>query len=359
VAVALFCTAAAILAAMVIAPEFNDAPVPIFLAAVLVSAWLCGFWTGSATTILLTVALTKMFDLSRASPLPRAEDTAFDVTLFVAVALLINWLTTRLRSTIRNLEEAQVALENADRARDVFVGAAAHDLKSPLSAISAAAQLATSRLVRGGSDASTLDAVRVGLGDIESETSRMSTLLDELLDLTQLQAGKGVQLQLTPTRLFNVVEQVVAKYRANAPCHPLSLEATADPIGMWDANRLRRVVDNLLSNAVKYSPPGSGIEVTVSEERGVAGQRVAWLRVRDHGIGIAAAEMEQLFAPFFRGRNVADISGTGLGLAGAQAIIKQLGGSIQAESQEGVGSIFSLNLPAQSPEGSGPDSRGT
>jgi len=144
--VALLCASAAILAALAVARAFNDAPVPIFLAAVLISAWLRGFWPGCLTTALLTVALMRLFDLSRGSPLPRIEDTAFDLALFIAVACLINWLTTRLRVTIRNLEGARVAVDEADRAREAFVRAAAHDLKSPLAGINMAAQLAKSRL---------------------------------------------------------------------------------------------------------------------------------------------------------------------------------------------------------------------
>src|SRR5690349_6750690 len=136
IGVALLVTGAAIVVAVATAREFNDAPVPIFLAAVLISASLRGFWPGCMTIALLTVALIKLFDLSRASPLPPSEDTAFDLALFVAVAWLINALTTQLRQTIRKVESARAAVEEAERAREAFVGAAAHDLKSPLAAIS-------------------------------------------------------------------------------------------------------------------------------------------------------------------------------------------------------------------------------
>jgi len=134
--VTLLATGTSLGIALVLAPEVNDAPVPLFLAGVVVSAWLGGLWPGLATTGLSTVALIRFFDLSRASPLPGPEDTALDLALFVAVGALISWLTANVKSTNGRLEAARGHAEAAARAREELLAAAAHDLKSPLTEIS-------------------------------------------------------------------------------------------------------------------------------------------------------------------------------------------------------------------------------
>jgi signal transduction histidine kinase len=345
VLLALLTTGLAFLLATLAAPLFNDAPVPIFLAAVLVSAWLRGFWPGLLTTAVSTLTLVNFFDLSRASPLPHPEDTAFDLSLFVAVALLINGLTSGLRAAIARVEIAQRQIEAAGRARDDFVGAAAHDLRSPLAGIRMAAQLARSRLERRGGDPATLEAVGSGLADIEHESLRIVSLLDELLDVVHLEAGRPLPLHLMPTRLFDVVESQVTIHQSATDRHRFNVVAEADPTGTWDPQRIARVLDNLLSNAIKYSPGGGEITVTLLEDVSSDGKRVASIRVRDCGVGIPSADLGLVFERFFRARNVGRIAGSGLGLAGARAIAEQHGGTLSVESGEGIGSTFTLRLP--------------
>jgi signal transduction histidine kinase len=105
------------------------------------------------------------------------------------------------------------------------------------------------------------------------------------------------------------------------------------------------VVENLVSNAIKYSPAGGEIVVAVRPERG---DEHAWavFSVRDHGIGIPAADLPSIFSSFFRGSNVdAETGGFGLGLAGAHQIVIQHGGRIDVTSEVGVGTTFIVRLP--------------
>jgi signal transduction histidine kinase len=112
---------------------------------------------------------------------------------------------------------------------------------------------------------------------------------------------------------------------------------------------VRRALANLISNAIKYSPNGSEVLVRVGRDR-AAPAEWALVEVRDQGIGIPAADLPRLFERFFRARNAVDQAvGTGLGLAGARAIVEQLGGTIAVESQEGVGSTFAVRLPLAAP----------
>jgi signal transduction histidine kinase len=259
--------------------------------------------------------------------------------------VLINWLTARLRVAIHRLEVARAEVEVAGRGRDEFVAAAAHDLKSPLAGISMAAQLARRRIKRTQLDGLTLEAVVSSLDDIENDAVRISGLLDDLLDMVHLQAGRPLPMRLQRMRLLDVVEPLAAAYASVSQSHEIKVMQLADPVGMWDARRLTRVLDNLLSNAVKYSPRGGQISLTVREDCSPDGRRMASVQVRDCGVGIPAADMPQIFERFFRARNVEPIAGSGIGLAGARTIVEQHGGSLTAESREGAGSTFTLQLP--------------
>jgi signal transduction histidine kinase len=341
-ALALLSSLAALGAALGLAPVFGDLPVPLFLAAVMVSAWSSGLGPGLLATVFAGVALDRLFDLSRGSPLGW-EDTAVDVAVFVAVALLISALNARLRLLYRRIEAARVEAEAAVRARDQLLSVVVHDLKSPLAGISMSAQLADRRLTRG--DADGRHRVHQHLLDIQTGTQRMLGLIDDLLDVAYLRAGQGLLLHRQPTRLVEIVEQAVGRHQSTSQKHTLHLVAQADPSGVWDAARLARVLDNLLSNAIKYSPQGGDVWIEVGVDEGRAADGCAVVRVRDNGIGIPAQDAERIFSSFFRARNVGSIPGTGIGLAGARQIVEQHGGRLTVASSEGSGTTFTLRLP--------------
>jgi signal transduction histidine kinase len=330
-------------AALLLAPTFNDAPVPLFLAAVTISAWSGGLGPGLVATVLAGVALDRFFDLARGSPTVGWEDTAFDVGLFLAVALLNSALHARLRALNQRIEAARAEAEAAVRAREQVLAVVAHDLKSPLSGISMSAQLAERLLAR--TDRDERQRVRDRLRDIEGGARRMVGLIDDLLDVAHLRAGQVLQLNTAPTRLLKLVEQAIQRHQLDSNRHTVRLVASADPAGVWDATRLGRVLDNLLSNAIKYSPGGGEITVEVMLEDDEVGRQCAVVRVCDPGIGIPPEDLGRIFSSFVRGRNVGQIPGTGLGLAGARQIVEQHGGSLGVESREGAGSTFSLRLP--------------
>jgi len=121
-------------------------------------------------------------------------------------------------------------------------------------------------------------------------------------------------------------------------------------VGCWDAERLERLFGNLLSNAIKYSPAGGDVVLEVTAH-GTKADRWAIVRVRDHGMGIPAADLPYIFEPFRRATNVgARIVGSGIGLTSARYLAEQHGGTITAESQEGIGSTFTVRLPLRMAE---------
>ena len=248
--------------------------------------------------------------------------------------------------------QAGIAMDNARlyqkeqqavRVRDDFLAAAAHDLKTPLGTTKGIAQLLKKRIERSAVP----DEQRIteGLERINQSVDRMAGLIDELLDLARLQLGRPLDLEPQPTELLQLIRQVIADHEPNSPRHTLRLKDSNGPVvGVWDAARLRRVIDNLVSNAIKYSPDGGEVVVSIEESTAEQG-RFAVLRVIDHGVGIPTSDLPHVFERFRRGGNVRFIHGTGIGLGIAQSIVDQHGGSIDVESVEGSGSTFTVRLP--------------
>jgi signal transduction histidine kinase len=227
------------------------------------------------------------------------------------------------------------------RTRETFLASLAHDLKTPLTAGLGYAQLVRREATKVGRSAAARRLVEWA-AIIEDNTTRAAALLDELLDIARLEAGHSLDLDRRPTDLVALAERVAAEHQRSTKRHRITV-APREPelVGDWDAVRLARVLDNLLSNAVKYSPEGGEITVRMTREG-------AWavLMVADEGLGIPAADRSRIFERFHRGRNVAGhVAGSGVGLAGVRHVVEQHGGSVSVESQEGVGSTFTVRLP--------------
>jgi PAS domain S-box-containing protein len=249
--------------------------------------------------------------------------------------------------TVRDVT-AQRSLE---RQKEEFLAALAHDLKTPLTTLKGLAQMLQRRMSREGG--ASPEQIQEGLARIEQSTGRMTSLINELLDLSRLQMGQGLDLNRRPTDLVVLISRGIAEYREAAGNRPIILETCMPELtGTWDADRLERVIGNLLSNAVKYSPGDTPITVTVRREEVDDG---AWavFSVADRGIGIPQADLPHIFERFHRARNVGrETMGTGIGLAGARQIVEQHGGTIEVRSEEGRGSTFTVHLPL-SPEKAG------
>jgi signal transduction histidine kinase len=250
-------------------------------------------------------------------------------------------------------ERARLARERAEvevalRARNDVLATISHDLRTPLTSIMGFAQLMRRRLDRGG-EISPQD-LSGRLRRIEEQTHQMTRMIDDLLDVAMLDAGRALELRREPCDLVALTQKAVSDVQRTTERHRLRVSATEPQIiGVLDAARLERVVQNLLSNAVKYSPDGGVVDVTVSSQRDALG---AWalISVHDEGVGIPAADVPRLFERFFRASNVGNrIRGTGIGLAGAALIVEQHGGRIEVVSQEGAGSTFTVRLPLDTP----------
>ena len=239
--------------------------------------------------------------------------------------------------------QARAVAEDAVRVRDEFLASVAHDLKNPLGAIKAFAQLLQRQLARSGSPQQA--NVVHGLARIDAMVTRTVAQLDELLDVARLEADQPLRLDLRSTDLVALAERVTSEYQQTTSMHQLRLKTDLTELeGHWDAPRLDRILGNLLSNAIKYSPNGGEIFVEVQRTDGPHPEAV--LIVRDNGIGIPKGDLPQIFERFYRASNAAGrLPGTGIGLNGVRQIVEQHGGTINVASEEGHGSAFTVRLP--------------
>jgi len=236
---------------------------------------------------------------------------------------------------------ARAEAEEAVRARDRFLSIAAHELKTPVTAIKGTAQLLLRRQERGQLDPTRLTRT---LTILNTSAARLAELTDDLLDVSRIRTG---QLPLTPrpTDLVTLVREAMTRASEQlGATQRLILETLDDPPPVSaDAARIDQVLMNLLDNAMKYSPDGGVITVTVQTEAGGV-----TMRVRDEGIGLPAGAAETIFAPFGRAANAVagSMPGMGLGLYICRNIMERHGGWIRAESDgEGHGTTFAFWLP--------------
>ncbi|HET6320196.1 MAG TPA: ATP-binding protein, partial [Chloroflexota bacterium] len=237
-------------------------------------------------------------------------------------------------------QHARAQAESAVQAQDHFLSVAAHELRTPVATVKAAAQLAQRAIGRGQ-----LEPVRLArhLESINRSTDRLGTLIEDLLDVSRLRTGQ-LRLRREIVDLARLVHDVVSRYAAIDRTHVFDLQVGEGQLRVdADPLRLEQVLDNLLSNAVKYSPSGGSIEIRLAADRGGV-----ILSVTDHGIGLPAGQEMRIFEAFGRATNATaqQIQGLGLGLAICQQLVEVHGGRIWASSPgEGQGTTISMWLP--------------
>ncbi|WP_437522035.1 AAA family ATPase [Sorangium sp. So ce726] len=258
------------------------------------------------------------------------------------------WLAQELASRAalaldnsRLFAEAQEAIER----RDEFLLVASHELKTPLTSLTMQAHLLARllpRLQRGEVAPERIDAA---IQLLNRQIARLAHLVNELLDVTRLNAGQ-LTLARAPVDLAALAREVVERMHqqvVDARCRT-RLELDEPVIGHWDPSRMEQVLINLLTNAMKYGAGGL-IHVIVRRE----GAR-AVLVVRDHGMGIAEADQTRIFERFERAVSVRNFGGLGLGLYIVRWIVTSHGGTIRVESKPGAGATFIVELPLHPPE---------
>lgn len=255
--------------------------------------------------------------------------TSGEVATAGAIASHLAAVSTRL-SAIGELEETI-------RQNQLLAGVLAHDLRNPLSAMMNAAQLVL--MQREGE--AVPDAERKPLGRILSAGTRMTTMIDQLLDLTRVRAGGGIQVDLHETDLADLCAQAIGELELAHPTWVVRHEVIGDPTGLWDAGRLLQVFSNLIGNAGTHGVAGGTILVRVD------GTKADEVRVVVHNAGaIPAAILPHVFEPWRGTRRVGSGRlGLGLGLFIVRAIARAHGGRVEVASTDAAGTTMTVWLP--------------
>ncbi|MDI3287429.1 PAS domain-containing sensor histidine kinase, partial [Polyangium sp. 15x6] len=231
---------------------------------------------------------------------------------------------------------ARTAAEEAVHLRDDFLSIASHELRTPLTSLQLAIQSLGQRLARGMD----VERVRSAVALSGRQVKRLGDLVDMLLDVSRIQAGR-LELHTAPVELRALVDEVVAHLgdQIAQSGSALAVRAEQPVIGQWDPHRLEQVVTNLLTNAIKFGER-QPIDIAITRE-----DRIARLAVTDRGIGIPAEVQAQLFERFRRGVSSKHYGGLGLGLYITRTIVEAHGGRIRLSSEVGRGSTFCVELP--------------
>jgi len=246
-------------------------------------------------------------------------------------------------------QQAREQAEDALEARNAFLSSVTHDLKTPLTSIKGNAQMLKMRVQRGAlSSSEDIARLQQGLTTIETSVNKMRTMIDDLLDLAQLQAGQKLTFDTGEENFVALVQRVVQEQQATTTRHQLVFKTSiSELLVSIDATRLERVLGNLLNNAIKYSPVGGEVTISLSQEQRET-SNWAVLELQDQGIGIPAEDLPHIFEPFRRADNSkGKIQGTGIGLTSAAQIIEQHAGTVTVKSEEGVGTLFTIRLPSR------------
>ncbi|HEY0897162.1 MAG TPA: ATP-binding protein, partial [Sphingobacteriaceae bacterium] len=259
-----------------------------------------------------------------------------DVTEHVLARKKIEQSEAELRETKKRLEAELEAGKELERQKDVFFGIASHELKTPLTSLTAIIQVAQAKLRNSGDPflAGAMDTANVQL-------KRMSSMVNSFLNISQLEGG-NIVLNKEPVNLGDLIGQVIGEIKFAAGTHQIIFHSDSAVFIYADRDKISSVAANLVHNAIKYSPDAETVDV-----RCVVSGNDAVVSVRDYGFGIQPDDLPLIFQRYYRvrGENTQHISGFGIGLYLCAEIIGRHGGKIWVDSEPGKGSTFHFSLP--------------
>ncbi len=229
-------------------------------------------------------------------------------------------------------EQLYEEIKMLNKKKDEFIALATHELKTPITSLRGFLEVLQKNVSPEGINFSLLERC-------SRQVNKLIMLLNDLLDVSRVQLGK-LQLRYEYFNIVSMATEVLSSF-IHFEKHTLSVKNREPIIVYADRIRLEQVLTNLVNNAIKYSPSGGDVEIKIWESRDNI-----HLSVRDEGIGIDNEHLAEIFSQFYRAVDAqSNISGLGIGLYISKEIIVRHGGTIEAKSRKGGGSVFTVSLP--------------
>lgn len=241
------------------------------------------------------------------------------------------------------LKDALKQAEVANSAKSDFLSNMSHDIRTPMNAIIGMTALANSKI-------DDKEKVKECLNKINSSSKYLLSLINEVLDMSKIEVGKST-LSEEEFNLSDLIDNVLSMLKPQAKAHNHRFDVKINNVVhekvIGDTLRLQQIFTNLVSNSIKYTPNGGRISLSIAERK-CSQTNLGWYRivVEDNGIGISQDFLERIFDPFTRAEDTRlnKVQGTGLGLSITRNIVRMMGGEIQVDSKEGVGSRFTVDI---------------
>jgi signal transduction histidine kinase len=263
-------------------------------------------------------------------------------------------LEEQVRKRTAELEVVNTRLREMDERKSHFLSMASHEVRTPLTAIKAFAEILLDSQIDDERTRSRF------LRHIDSESERLSRLISNLLDLAKIESGES-QWNLSPIDVYRAVQDTLTVLAPEASARGVRIEVTSSSNVKVraDLDAIRQVLNNLVSNAVKFSPEGGWVRIHWGSVTPSAASKAKYVRisVTDSGPGIPEADRSRIFDRFYRTPSAGGVKGTGLGLSITREIVLRHGGEIWVESDLGCGATLSFTLPESLAEEEAGDSR--
>ncbi len=310
------------------------------MTATLTAAWLMNpmiqiaVYIGGIGVLMATEGTTQGFIL--------AGLAAIYGNLVIGATVLINRNTARML-TLENDKDALITnLRSADKAKSEFLANMSHELRTPLNAILGFSEVMKDEVMGPMQNA----AYKSYAGDIHSSGTHLLGLVNDILDLAKIEAGK-LELNDDSFTMDAIVNEGFRLFALPAGNKNVRLIKSVDPAILlrWDLRSAKQISINLLSNALKFTPEGGAITVS----SGMRESGGCWVTVADNGCGIAEEDKKLVFESFGQGRHdvATDVKSTGLGLAIVKALVELHGGEVWLKSKPGEGTAFTIEVPPE------------
>ena len=337
-------------ATLLLSPLMQPGVSPLFLLAVMISAWRGGLPVGLLATFLAAFANVFIF-LPPKYSLDIDHNDWLQMIVFSFAAVVIGSLSAS-RKTAEEAKElslvkeqaARIEAEKANAVKDEFLAAVSHELRTPLTTIKTLTRVMQRRELQREEQTEYLK-------DIASECDRQIDLVHNLLDLSRIKAG-GLELESQRINIEEVVRacEKIERIEANEHDHKIEVKIAPDlNFARADHSALRRALCTIIENAIKFTPRGGRITLNAYNQ-----DNFVVIEVKDTGQGIRTEDLPHIFDKFYRGRqNIndseeirnAEVPGIGLGLNLARVLIQGMNGTLEAQSKIGDGSTFYIRLP--------------